>query len=88
MKTENWKKTGLICWFERGIGGVCPSRRWQLNFCVLAVGLALLPLQAHPPHSHEDGRKIEFPDPPGYQTLVADLHQHTALSDGNVWPPI
>lgn len=43
---------------------------------------------AHPPHSHEDGRKIEFPDIPGYRTLKTDFHQHTALSDGNVWPPI
>ena len=43
---------------------------------------------AHPPHSHENSRKIEFPDIPGYKTLKTDFHQHTALSDGNVWPPI
>ncbi len=43
---------------------------------------------AHPPHSHEGSRKIEFPDIPGYKTLKTDFHQHTALSDGNVWPPI
>jgi len=33
-------------------------------------------------------RKIDFPDIPGYQTLVCDLHQHTVFSDGNVWPTI
>ena len=33
-------------------------------------------------------RKITFPDVPGYQTLVCDLHQHTVFSDGSVWPDI
>ena len=33
-------------------------------------------------------RIISFPDVPGYQTLVCDLHQHTVFSDGNVWPSI
>ncbi len=33
-------------------------------------------------------RKIIFPDVEGYQTLVCDLHQHTAFSDGSVWPDI
>ena len=33
-------------------------------------------------------RKIIFPDVPGYQTLVCDLHIHTAFSDGSVWPNI
>lgn len=46
------------------------------------------PVAAHPPHSHGGERKIEFPDIPGYKTLKTDFHQHTALSDGNVWPPI
>jgi hypothetical protein len=33
-------------------------------------------------------REINFPDVPGYQTLVCDLHQHTVFSDGSVWPDI
>ena len=33
-------------------------------------------------------RKITFPDVPGYQTLVCDLHIHTVFSDGSVWPNI
>lgn len=35
-----------------------------------------------------DARRIEFPDVPGYVTLVTDLHQHTVFSDGSVWPDI
>jgi len=59
------------------------------GFILLSAGFfLLLNGWAHPPHSHEDARKIEFPDIPGYKTLKTDLHQHTALSDGNVWPPI
>ncbi|MFY0688228.1 MAG: hypothetical protein JXQ90_13735 [Cyclobacteriaceae bacterium] len=37
---------------------------------------------------HAQDRKIIFPDIPGYQTLVCDLHIHTAFSDGSVWPDI
>ena len=37
---------------------------------------------------HYHGRAIEFPDIPGYQTLIADLHTHTVFSDGEVWPSI
>lgn len=33
-------------------------------------------------------RSIEFPDIPGYLTLKSDLHMHSVLSDGNVWPNI
>jgi hypothetical protein len=33
-------------------------------------------------------RKITFPDIPGYETLVCDLHIHTVFSDGSVWPDI
>ncbi len=88
MKTKNRKINKSICSGGRSWAVVHPSRRTLLNACALAVGFAVLPLQAHPPHSHGGERKIEFPDPPGYQTLVTDLHQHTALSDGKVWPPI
>jgi len=40
------------------------------------------------PHNHQTGRKIIFPDVPGYKTLKCDLHQHTVFSDGSVWPDI
>lgn len=33
-------------------------------------------------------RQIEFPDVPGYQTLITDLHSHSVFSDGHVWPKI
>ncbi len=39
-------------------------------------------------HNHSIGRKIIFPDIPGYKTLKTDLHQHTVFSDGSVWPDI
>ncbi len=31
-------------------------------------------------------RAIEFPDVPGFRTLVVDLHTHSVFSDGHVWP--
>lgn len=43
---------------------------------------------AQAPHTHAHQRAIEFPDVPAYQTLVCDFHQHTAFSDGSVWPDI
>ncbi|HJS56003.1 MAG TPA: Sb-PDE family phosphodiesterase [Chitinophagaceae bacterium] len=39
-------------------------------------------------HSHAMGRKLKFPDIPGYKTLKCDFHQHTVFSDGSVWPDI
>ena len=36
----------------------------------------------------KSNRKIEFPDLPGYKTLVCDLHMHSVFSDGSVWPDI
>ena len=45
-------------------------------------------LFAQEPHSHAFGRKIVFPDIPGYKTLKCDLHIHTVFSDGSVWPNI
>ena len=39
-------------------------------------------------HKHNHDRKIDFPDIPGYKTLVCDFHQHTVFSDGSVWPNI
>ena len=39
-------------------------------------------------HSGNNSRKIEFPDLPGFKTLVCDFHMHTVFSDGSVWPNI
>ncbi|MCB0730883.1 MAG: PHP domain-containing protein [Ignavibacteriae bacterium] len=39
-------------------------------------------------NKHENDRKIIFPNIPGYKTLKCDFHQHTAFSDGHVWPTI
>ncbi len=36
----------------------------------------------------EGDRVIDFPDIPGMQTLVVDLHTHSVFSDGHVWPNI
>ena len=36
----------------------------------------------------DNNRAIEFPDLPGFKTLVCDLHMHTVFSDGSVWPDI
>ena len=36
----------------------------------------------------QDHRKIQFPDIPGFYTIVCDLHIHTVFSDGSVWPDI
>jgi hypothetical protein len=33
-------------------------------------------------------REVDFPEIPGYQTLVLDPHMHTVFSDGNVWPTV
>ena len=45
-------------------------------------------LSAQNGDSPDNTRAIEFPDIPGYVTLKCDLHMHTVLSDGNVWPNI
>lgn len=39
-------------------------------------------------HDLATERVIGFPDVPGYQVLVCDLHVHTAFSDGQVWPDL
>ncbi len=40
------------------------------------------------PASAQSQRAIEFPDVPGFHTMVCDLHIHTVFSDGSVWPNI
>ncbi len=39
-------------------------------------------------HGGDRNRAIEFPDLPGYKTLICDLHMHSVFSDGSVWPDI
>ena len=58
-------------------------------FCSLALLLLTVPV-AGAQHTQDsaDSRAIEFPDVPGYHTLVCDLHTHTVFSDGSVWPDI
>ena len=50
-----------------------------LAILTMAVALTSLAAQAQE-------RAIEFPDVPGYQTVVVDLHTHSVFSDGMVWP--
>lgn len=63
---------------------------WSLAFnssvMLVSVVLAVPPftLRAAEPVTP----KIDFPDVPGFLTVVCDLHQHTAFSDGDVWPNI
>ena len=45
-------------------------------------------VQAQREQDEANTRAIEFPDIPGYVTLKCDLHMHTVLSDGSVWPDI
>jgi 3',5'-nucleoside bisphosphate phosphatase len=54
----------------------------------LAAGL-LIVLAGWTPARGDDPRyEIQFPHPPGYQTLKCDLHLHTVFSDGTVWPSV
>lgn len=53
-----------------------------LVLCISGVSIA------QSSHSHVHNRAIEFPDIPGYMTMKCDLHMHTVLSDGSVWPNI
>lgn len=55
----------------------------RLTTCLLLLTITVIFAQ-----THEDDRKIQFPDIPGYKTLLCDFHQHTVFSDGSVWPNI
>ncbi len=59
----------------------------SLSVLLCTCGL-LLGLKAQSEDPDEDTRMIEFPDIPGFITLKCDLHMHSVLSDGNVWPGI
>lgn len=63
------------------------SAKLFLSLALLAAVATVASAQTHH-HGSADGRKIVFPDVPGYQTLTADLHIHTVFSDGDVWPNI
>lgn len=45
-------------------------------------------VSAQSEHRHTLGRKISFPDIPGYKTITTDFHIHSVFSDGSVWPDI
>lgn len=59
-----------------------PCRFFKL--CLVGSGFAVAAASA----AAAEDRAIRFPDIPGYRTLKADFHQHTAFSDGKVWPHI
>ncbi|MCY4204593.1 MAG: Sb-PDE family phosphodiesterase [Bacteroidetes bacterium] len=48
--------------------------------------VALIPISSS--IQAQNRRAIEFPDIPGFHTMICDLHIHTAFSDGSVWPNI
>ena len=61
----------------------------SIQFIVLSLALAV----AYRPEGRAQeasagNRVIEFPGIPGYLTLKCDLHMHTVLSDGHVWPTL
>ena len=60
----------------------------KTSFSLLLALLLVSGISAQTETSPENTRAIEFPDIPGYVTLKCDLHMHTVLSDGNVWPSI
>ena len=70
------------------------TTRFALLFVLLSCFGIATSLHAHTRASMPqasaagDARKIEFPDTPGYQTMVVDLHTHSVFSDGHVWPRI
>lgn len=53
-----------------------------------AITVYLLLVTAVLPLAAQERHEIAFPDLPGYETLVCDLHMHTVFSDGSVWPTV
>jgi len=51
----------------------------------ILLGLLLTPPGAFSQDVH---KTFIFPDIPGYETLICDLHMHTVFSDGLVWPTV
>lgn len=61
----------------------------SIFFLILIAGLSVFSQTiGQTENSNKLGRSIVFPDIPGYLTLKCDLHMHTVLSDGSVWPNI
>lgn len=57
-------------------------------FTLLVIVGFFLSAQTQHINGNYPGRTITFPDIPGFITLKTDLHMHTVLSDGEVWPSI
>ena len=57
-----------------------------MNHYKILIYFMIIPLLYS--HGPKFNRKIEFPDLPGYKTLICDLHMHSVFSDGSVWPDI
>ncbi|KAA3657992.1 MAG: PHP domain-containing protein [Calditrichaeota bacterium] len=56
---------------------------------LILILFMLLPALCFPQNNNIDKiRQIIFPNIPDFFTLKCDLHQHTAFSDGHVWPTI
>ena len=61
----------------------------NLLMLLLIAGLSVFnQTSAQTSNAQKQERTIIFPDIPGYMTLKCDLHIHTVLSDGSVWPDI
>ena len=60
----------------------------KMLFTLLIASAVMIGVSAQTEHVIENTRAIEFPDISGYLTLKCDLHMHTVLSDGSVWPDI
>ena len=59
----------------------------MMRIARVAVALLLTVLMA-PALAVDVRKEVVFPDVPGYETLVCDLHMHTVFSDGSVWPSV
>lgn len=57
------------------------------TFLLVLGGISIHAQNQDTQHVHPH-RHIQFPDVPGYLTLICDFHQHSVFSDGNVWPTI
>lgn len=59
-----------------------------MRFILFAVFFISFQIASAQTHNHSSGKKAIFPNIPGFITITTDLHQHTAFSDGSVWPDI
>ncbi len=69
-------------------------KSYRNGLCIFITLFLLLPLVTVAQEKVEwrvvsQGKpEIQFPDIPGYITLVGDFHTHTVFSDGMVWPTV